>query len=225
MVDSAVAVRHGYDTASEEFSQDLMKERNNRSAIILDALFDAVRIFIARNPLVMKASVNEQGQICYTPNRIFPESTALLYLIRYEKDLKRFIESPSVELSQSSCERAIKEVISVRRNAQKLQSIDGANALADFMSIAHTCALNHVSVQQYILWLTANIKHQLYQMKLAGHDDPTFFTMPKKAELFENGEKKTIGIYDPKNIMCYDKVDVTGLTPYAYKKYLAMAIK
>ena len=225
VVDSAVAVRHGYDTASEEFSQELMKERNNRSAIILDALFDAVRIFIARNPLVMKASVNEQGQICYTPNRIFPESTALLYLIRYEKDLRRFIESPSVELSQSGCERAIKEVISVRRNAQKLQSIDGANALADFMSIAHTCALNHVSVQQYILWLTANIKHQLYQMKLAGHDDPTFFTMPKKAELFENGEKKTIGIYDPKNIMCYDKVDVTGLTPYAYKKYLAMAIK
>lgn len=221
VVDSAVAVKHGYNTTSKEFMDDLHKERQNRSAKILDALFDAIKIFIAKNPLVMKASVNNKGQICYTPNKIFTESKALLYFIRYEQDLRRFIESPTIELTQSSCERSIKDLISVRRNSQKLQSEDGAAALADFMTIAHTCALNHVSVQQYILWVVANIKHQLYEMKLAGHEDPTFFCMPRRQEMFdENKEMIKIGIYDKRNVTCYDKVNVTGLTPYEYKKFL-----
>ncbi len=221
VVDSAVAVKHGYNTTSKEFMDELREERQKRSTRILDALFDAIKIFIVNNPRVMKASVNAQGQICYTPSKIFAESNALLYLIRYEQDLRRFIESPTIELTQSSVERSIKDIISLRRNAQKLQSEDGAAALADFMSIAHTCALNHVSVQQYILWVVANIKHQLYEMKLAGHEDPTFFNMPRKQEILdEDGQKIKIGMYDSRNITCYDKVDVTGLTPYAYKKFL-----
>ncbi|MCR5537164.1 MAG: transposase [Succinivibrio sp.] len=225
VVDSAVAVKHNYQTTSEEFKQELMLQRQQRSVRILDALFDAIKIFIAKNPIVMKASINAKGQICYTPNKIFAESSALLYLIRYEQDLRRFIESPSIELTQSSCERAIKDIISVRRNSQKLQSEDGAAALADFMTISHTCALNHVSVQQYLLWLVANIKHRLYQMKLNGHEDPTFFSMPKKAALLVDDRKIRLGIYDPRNKMCYDKIDVTGLTPYEYKRFLESGIK
>ena len=36
----------------------------------------------------------------------------------------------------------------------------------------------------------------------------------------ENKEMIKIGIYDKRNVTCYDKVNVTGLTPYEYKKFL-----
>ena len=32
--------------------------------------------------------------------------------------------------------------------------------------------------------------------------------------------RRTLGIYDPENKTGYDKVDVSGLAPYDYRKYL-----
>lgn len=54
--------------------------------------------------------------------------------------------------------------------------------------------------------------------RIEGHDDPTFFQMPGRRKMV--GAKETISMYDSRNNIGYDKIDVTGLTPYDYRKCL-----
>ncbi|MBQ9221955.1 transposase [Succinivibrio sp.] len=128
VIDSSVVIEHGFELTNEAFKESLMKARNERSRPIVEAIFDAIKIFIARNPMIIKACY-EDNKVTYVPNEFFAESKALLYLIRHEAELRVFLTDPSIELTQSSCERALKAAISVRRNCQKLQSEDGAHAL------------------------------------------------------------------------------------------------
>lgn len=219
-LDSSVVIRHHFDCQSEEFKKDLLKIRTECSAKIVDLIFDLIIHYIINNRNLIEVKYRN-GMLKYKANHYSTEDKTLLSFLSYEERLRSFLKRPAIELSQSAAERGLKAAIAVRVNCQKLQSEDGANAFADYLTIAETCNLNGVPVNSYLLWLTANLKLRLYNSKQEGHYDPTYFAMPKREKIIDdNGETIRIGIYDKRNKMCYDKIDVRGLMPYDYKKYL-----
>ena len=58
------------------------------------------------------------------------------------------------------------------------------------------------------------------KLREEGNDDPSFFTMPGKKKLLTDSGEKAIAMYSKENRYSYDKVDVEGLTPYDYRRYL-----
>ena len=228
-VDSAVVIRHRFNTQSEEFRQDLDKARKRSSALIIEALFAAIKLFVLDHPEVIKVSYNQRHKLHYQPGRLHPEGAALVFILKHEAQVREILKSPDIELSQSACERALKSAIVIRKNCQYLHSNDGAQAYADYNTIAATCAANDVPTLPYIYWLVANMKKRLIERCNAGHDDPSMFQMPHKQKelvtvIGPDGKPhqtgKLIGMYDPKNSLCYDRINVAGLMPYDYRRYL-----
>ena len=218
VLDSQVVKKHHYVCNTQEFKDELFKVRQEQSALVIESLFDAIRLFIAQNPKIINCIVNSAGTITYRQNKRYPESKALIYLLRFEQELKAFTKSADVELTSSAAERSLKLGICLRHACMFMHSEDGAHAFADFQTIINTCILNRVPVQHYLVWLVANMKWRMNKLRSEGHDDPTFFTMPGKKKLL--GEDKLLAMYDKKNRIGYDKVDVSGLTPYDYRNYL-----
>lgn len=224
VIDSAVIKAHQFVCDTEEFKQDLLKARQNKSAKIVTLIFDSIRLYIADNPKVMTVKKTKNGEVKFLRNRKYPESGALIYLLKFEQALREFTLSPDVELSSSAAERALKLGICTRHACMFIQSEDGAHAFADYQTIVNTCNLNKVPVQPYLMWLCANIKLRLTERLNDGHSDPTYFTMPHKQAVKDKDGKVTgyIGMYDESNRLCYDKIDTRGLAPYDYRRYLQM---
>ncbi len=229
VVDSSIVFKHSFDCTTEKFKQELQEARTNSSRTIVNALFDAIRVFVANNPNLFDTKLCN-GTLKYKPIKFYPEAKALFYLLSYEKELKEFINSPEIELTQSSCERALKLGICSRKAFMFIDSIDGSNAFADIQTIVNTCISNGISVDNYLTWLIANQKYRLSLLEAQGHSDPTFYSMPrkksKKVEVKdENGKTKQVSVSVPmyEQTLCYDKIDVSDLTPYAYLQYLQSA--
>ena len=222
-LDSAVVRKHQFICTSEEFKAELLKVRQEKSSLIVDAVFDSIRMLIASNPELISCTLSRKGDICYRQNRRYPESRALIYLLKFEKDLRVFTESADVEITSSAAERSLKLGICLRHACMYLHGTDGAHAFADFNTIINTCIKNRVPVQHYLIWLTANMKWRMNKMRCEGHDDPTFFSMPGRKKLLDND--RILPMYDKENRIGYDKVDVSGLTPYDYRKYLEDGLK
>lgn len=221
VVDSAVVRKHCFVCNTAEFKADLMKERKAKSAKIVDSLFDSIRMFIAANPKIMNCTLTKNGDYRFTQNKLYPESRALIYLLKFEKDLRRFTESADIELTSNAAERSLKLGICTRNNCMFIHSVDGAHAFADYQTITNTCNQNRVPVQHYLIWLVANMKWRINKMIMEGHNNPTYFTMPGKQKK-EGGD--TLSMYDKENRYGHDKVDVSGLTPYDYRKYLEKSL-
>ena len=224
VIDSEVIKAHQYVCDTEEFKKDLLKARKEKSAKIVDLIFDCIRLYVADNKDIMSVKKTTKGEYTFIRNRSFPESGALIYLLKFEKALKEFITSPDIELTSSAAERALKLGICTRHACMFIQSEDGAQAFADYQTIVNTCNLNRVPVQHYMMWLTANIRQRLLKMQNEGHSDATFFSMPHKTPVKDKDGKITeyLNMYDKKNKICYDKVDTRGLAPYDYRRYLEM---
>lgn len=88
------------------------------------------------------------------------------------------------------------------------------------MTITETCNQNSVPVQNYLVWLVANIKKRLYEHSLHHDLDSSTYCMPKRMQAEVDGRKTTLGIYDPACSYSYDLISVKGLMPYDYRKYL-----
>ena len=222
VIDSAVVRKHKFICNTEEFKAELLKERQEKSAKIIDAIFDSIRMFIAANPKIMDCHQTKNGDFKFTQNKLYPESRALIYLLKFEKDLRRFIESADIELTSNAAERSLKLGICSRNSFMFIHSEDGAHAFADYQTIINTCIQNRVPVQHYLVWLVANMKWRMNKMISEGHDNPTFFTMPGKNKLLSNDT--ILPMYHKDNHIGYDKVDVSGLTPYDYRKYLEKSL-
>ena len=70
-----------------------------------------------------------------------------------------------------------------------------------------------------------HIKLRMNEQMRYGHSDPTFFKMPRKLNKIltdENGDnyEALCGMYSSHNRYCYDRINVKGLAPYDYRKYL-----
>ncbi len=223
VIDSAVVRKHQFVCTTEEFKQELLKVRQEKSAKIVDAIFDSVKLFISKNPNIVNCRLNSKGELHFTQNKRYPESRALIYLLKYENDLRRFTESADIELSSNAAERSLKLGIVSRKAFMFIHSEDGANSFADFQTIINSCILNRVPAQHYMIWLIANIKWRMNRLICEGHADPTFFTMPGKKKNMATG--KILPMYDERNRIGYDKVDMRGLTPYDYRKSLEIGLK
>lgn len=220
-IDGAVARRHRYRCQTPEFKADLLRARRERSVPVVNAIFDSIRLCILAHREIMDMRVGADGRLRLRAVKRYPQSKALVYLLRFEKELREFTASADVELSQSTAERSLKLGICARKSFMFLQSVDGGHAFADFQTIANTCAENGVPVQPYLLWLCANIKLRMARMQAEGRDDPTFFAMPgKRAIVNEDGSKAVLDMYDPRNKWSWDKVSVKGLAPYEYRALL-----
>ena len=88
------------------------------------------------------------------------------------------------------------------------------------MTISETCNQNSVPVQNYLIWLVANIRLRLYNYSLQHDMESSAYCMPKRMQIEVEGKKKTLGIYDPACQYSYDLISVKVLMPYDYRKYL-----
>ena len=234
VIDSEIVVKHDYNCTDDSFITDLQEARRTRTSVIIDALYDAVRLYIVNNPDIMEINIGKDNVISYKSKKSCPESKALIYILKQETAVRNILKSAEIELCQSSCERALKLGICARKNCYFLDSEDGAHAFADYMTVAQTCALNRVPMTQYLLWLIANVKVRLIDMKAKGSVDPTYMRMPKREKSISIlKDKKTgknvtntsvIGMYHADNHVCYDNVDYSGLTPYDYRHFLDLTL-
>ena len=76
-----------------------------------------------------------------------------------------------------------------------------------------------------MIWLVANIKYRMQLLENEGRGGAMGLSMPKKESILveqsDGSMKKVlISMYDKRNIIDFDKIDVTGLMPYDYKRYL-----
>ena len=229
VIDSTVVKKHGFICDTKEFANDLKSIRQKVSVKILDSIFDTIRAFIISKPDVIKISFkksgNNKGALLFNKNNRYPESKALIYLLKYEQELKEYTKSPDIELTSNTAERSLKLGICARKSFMFLQSEDGGHAFADYQTIVNTCILNGVPVEPYMMWVVANIKLRMNEQMRYGHSDPTFFKMPRKLNKIltdENGNnyEALCGMYSSHNRYCYDRINVKGLAPYDYRKYL-----
>lgn len=229
VIDSTVVKKHGFICDTKEFADDLKSIRQKVSVKILDSIFDTIRAFIISRPDVIKISFkksgNNNGALLFNKNNRYPESKALIYLLKYEQELKEYTKSPDIELTSNTAERSLKLGICARKSFMFLQSEDGGHAFADYQTIVNTCILNGVPVEPYMMWVVANIKLRMNEQMRYGHSDPTFFRMPRKQTKIltdENGNnyETLCGMYSSHNKYGYDSINVKGLAPYDYRKYL-----
>lgn len=89
----------------------------------------------------------------FAEHRVEPNSRlgkALRYLIRHWQPLTLFLRQPGAPLDNNLCERALKMAIRHRKNSLFYKSPRGAWVGDIFMSLIHTCCLNHIAPLPYL---------------------------------------------------------------------------
>jgi len=81
---------------------------------------------------------------------------ALGYLLKHWKGLTEFLRTPGAPLDNNICERAIKKVVLYRKNSLFYRTENGAAAADIYLSIIHTCELNHIPAFPYLVALLKN---------------------------------------------------------------------
>ena len=94
------------------------------------------------------------GQKLVEPNSALGQ--AIEYLRKHWKKLTLFLTQAGAPLDNNLCERALKRAVLHRKNALFYKSLNGAAVGDLFMSLIHTCALNHVNPSEYLVALLRN---------------------------------------------------------------------
>jgi transposase len=82
------------------------------------------------------------------PNSALGE--ALLYMLYHWEKLTLFLREPGAPLDNNICERILKRAILHRKNALFYKTRNGAHVGDLFMSLIHTCQLNHADPFDYL---------------------------------------------------------------------------
>ena len=228
VLESSVVRKNQFNYTSADFTEDLIKVRKEQSAKIVDAIFDSIKLCILNNPGVIntKVKTTKDGVTKVTYNRkdttIKGEGAALMYLLKYEDNLREFINNPRIDLSSNAVERSLRLGVCAKKVFEFLDSVDGAKAYCDYMTLVNTCLQNNVPVRSYFLWLVSNLKYRMSKWVADGNQDQdiidVLYKIPKRKEVTDaNCNKKYIGMYDESQRWCYDVLDVKGLTPYDYR--------
>ena len=88
------------------------------------------------------------------------------------KKLTLFLHQPGAPLDNNICERALKRVVLHRKNALFYRTLHGADVGDLYMSLIHTCELNHVNVFDYFVAL---LRHPLELKRAAARWMPWNF--------------------------------------------------
>jgi transposase len=78
---------------------------------------------------------------------------AMKYLLRHWHKLTLFLRAPGAPLDNNICERALKMVVLLRKNALFYRTQHGADVGDLFTSLIHTCDLNKVNSFDYLIQL------------------------------------------------------------------------
>ena len=221
-IDSEVVLRHSFNVQTEAFKADLLQERQNSSTLVIDAIYKLAKMFVAKNPHLFNIKQNnDTKELKFFGTTQRREAKAIAFLLNNETQMRVFLTNPEVETNESACERSLRTGVLAKNSFNFIASPDGMEAFSDYQTIEATCRLNNVSTTSYLIWLATNIRFRLIKQKNQGKDDPTMFVMPCDVKLKEPDPlKEGCKMYHSKNLMCYDKVDVKGLTPYDYARYL-----
>jgi transposase len=76
---------------------------------------------------------------------------AIGYMLRHWEPLTLFLRQPGAPLDNNVCERALKMAILHRKNSLSYKTLNGARVGDLFMSLIHTCRLNHVNPFDYLV--------------------------------------------------------------------------
>ena len=116
VINSSVICKHNFVCNTSEFKSELGEVRERESKPVANVLFDAVKLYIINHPRVVKAQYSKDGsKLRILRNKNAEESKALLYLYKFESELKMFVESPEIELISNRSERAVKMAIMERK--------------------------------------------------------------------------------------------------------------
>lgn len=218
-VDTVVVTKHKYNTKTAEFKRDLKEARQRYSSVILKGIYDVIYQSIRDYPELVEVRSGKYLKFKAKDNR--PDGKILVSFLSCKDKVWHFIDNPEVELSESVCERVLRHGVLAKKAFYILRSTDGAEAFCDFLTIYNTCQLNKVSYLDYVSWLQANMNHRMSKMP----PDPTMRALPSVKQctiVDENGKKQTkkYSRYSKENHICYDKVDMTGLLPHDYARYM-----
>jgi transposase len=83
---------------------------------------------------------------------------AIRYMLKRWEPLTRFLSVPGAPLDNNLCERAIKMAILHRKNSLSYLTLHGAHVGDIFMSLIHTCELNHINPFEYMMALQKHAK-------------------------------------------------------------------
>ena len=81
---------------------------------------------------------------------------AINYLLKHWRKLTLFLTREGAPLDSNLVERALKKAIIHRKNSLSYRTANGARVGDIHMSLIHTCELNQVNPQEYLLALRAN---------------------------------------------------------------------
>lgn len=83
---------------------------------------------------------------------------AIRYMLKRWEPLTRFLSVPGAPLDNNICERALKMAILHRKNSLSYLTLHGARVGDVFMSLIHTCELNHINPFEYLMALEKHAK-------------------------------------------------------------------
>lgn len=76
--------------------------------------------------------------------------------MKHWEGLTKFLSVAGAPLDNNVCERALKLAVLHRKNALFYKTEGGADVGDLMMSVIQTCALNHINVWEYLLWVVRN---------------------------------------------------------------------
>lgn len=221
-VDTTVVIKHFYDCSCAEFKRDLKAARRQTSSKVMHAIYDLIYSIMLKNKELVAIKTAADGRITYRAQALRADARVLVNFLKYESEAFYFINEPEIELSESICERSLSPGVLAKRSFYCLRSSDGGEAFCDYLTVFNTCRPNGVTCFDYVSWLIANVNRRISLMNAA---DPTIRQLPsRKVEISKDASgkehRKIISRYDVKNHIFYDKVDMTGLMPYDYARWL-----
>jgi transposase len=102
------------------------------------------------------AKLKEWLQKQFDERKVEPNSSmgkAITYMLNHWEPLTLFLRVPGAPLDNNVCERALKRAILHRKNSLFFKTEHGAYIGDLFMSLIHTCTLNHINPFHYLATL------------------------------------------------------------------------
>ena len=113
---------------------------------------------------------------------------AISYSLNQEIKLRRFLDDPMIPMDNGFVERSIKPLATCRRNWLFSYSIDGANAIANLLTLIETAKANQAHPYYYLKYLLETLPKQTLSRENAFLDDCMPWSESYKA--YEKSEKQ-----------------------------------
>ena len=153
--------RHVLDRLAEVYRNDALAREQNLSPEA------RLQFHQAKSGPIMKKLQDWLVQQ-FEDRRVEPNSTlgeAISYLLNHWERLTLFLRKPGAPLDNNLCEQILKRAILHRKNALFYKTRNGAHVGDFFMSLIHTCRLNHADPFDYLTEL------QRHAEDLAAHPE------------------------------------------------------